>query len=528
MKKNSTNLLDKFLHGGLVVVASLAFAIVVHAQTWNAPTGTPPTGNTPTPINTGSSSQFKLGTLGVGESSSALLTATSFQLEVNGPVSSNGFASFGTTFLTQATHIGPTSTSTTLYAGANMPSFGTSKQPLIAGESLTYATEKSFAMNDSKNTSDNSQQKNFFNGNGFFDKVGGFISNLFEPSLAYAIYDTGSILPIVDPVNPTVYGPCFGNWCNSSQYCDMTMQACNTAGLTSGNVDANTSIPVSGFVAGTYSSTNPGTAIGLPTAVGGATILPGTPIGVLFAELSLSPIPSSGTFVPTTATTTLTGSETLNWAVGSASNCSLTSSNIGMNVSIPSITLSPAGFSLGTYSMSFSGASPGSYTYTLSCQPKSSFFNAQAVSSSVTVTVGDKYVFQVSGNSSLQGYVVADGNIVTNGGFIERGKRVCLQDGTDCPLNSATSIINPIDQGGSIELGNNDTANSNRQTPYIDFHYGSATNSVDDYNMRIINDATSTLSFYNQAGAKVLYLNSTGLHLGTGMHMYTSTGTQMF
>ncbi len=108
-----------------------------------------------------------------------------------------------------------------------------------------------------------------------------------------------------------------------------------------------------------------------------------------------------------------------------------------------------------------------------------------------------------------------------------QGVPVCLQNGDDCPTSSggsgtvsgttgylskftsATAVGNSsvkdtgsgiqignsvfnTDQGGSLELGgNNSTANTTGDVPYIDFHYG--TGSVQDYNMRLVNSANGVL-----------------------------------
>ena len=119
---------------------------------------------------------------------------------------------------------------------------------------------------------------------------------------------------------------------------------------------------------------------------------------------------------------------------------------------------------------------------------------------------------------------MANGNIATNGGFIEHGKRVCLEDGTDCPTNSATNIINPINQGGSLELGANNLVNSNGQTPYIDFHYGNGSNATNDYNFRMINDGDGNLDVYTASGF-VLSINNNGLNIGYGKHLRVCTNS---
>ena len=541
MKRNT----NKFLQVGIVLVAFFGFVFAVHAQTWTAPVGSPPSNNVWGPINMGSSTQFKTGAFGVGESSSTTLgTASGFSLEINGPLSANGFASFGTTLLQQDTYVGPPNTCTSCYSAAqvstvralpisvpasggvptytvpyNASAYTEMSGTSMSGTSDVYTGHSNLASNipaTSSNDSDSSL-------GGVFDKVGGFLADLLNPSSADAavnVTDNGPSIPIP-------FGPCYGYWCNSEQYCDNVTEACASMGttLTSGQTDINTGVANTNFTSattggsGSNGGTDPGILYGLPTSIGFT-----SKRADLVAELSLSSIPSSGTFTPTLVATTTSGTMTLYWHIGSASGCTITSANPTQNVNITP-ALNPAGFSNGYYGISFSGASPGSYTYTLACNSAAEFFSPHGASTSVTVVVGDNYVFDVNGNSAIEGYIVANGNINTNGQFIEHGKRVCLEDGTDCPKNSATNVINPIDQGGSLELGANNLVNSNSQTPYIDFHYGSSSNQTADYNMRIINGSNQRLDFQYAGGTEIFWIDNNGIHLQSGKHIYDGAGT---
>ena len=528
MKRN----INKFLQVGIVLVAFFGFVFAVHAQTWSAPVGSPPTNNVWGPINVSSTTQFKAGAFGIGESSSTTLgTASGFSLEINGPISANGLASFGTTFLQQDTYVGPPQTCTSCYSTAApatlyteaiaVPATGgvpTYHYP-YAGTAYTPAGLTSYNYENSNVALNNTKDSSL---DSVLNKVTGFLADVLNPSEADAstnVTDTG---PIIDPVPD---GPCYGYWCNSSQYCDNVTKACASMGttLTSGQTDVNDGVANTGFTTvttgGSNGGTDPGTLYGLPTAIGFT-----SKRGDLVAELSLSAIPTSGTFTPTLIATTTSGTMTLHWHIGSAASCQVSSANPANNWNAQ-ISLNPAGFADGYEGISFSGASPGSYTYTLKCSPADQFFNTHGSSTSVTVIVGDKYVFQVNGNSNMEGYIVSSGNIVTNGGFIEHGKRVCLEDGTDCPTNSATNVINPIDQGGSLELGANNLVNSNSQTPYIDFHYGSSSNQTADYNMRIINGSNQRLDFQYAGGTEIFWIDNNGIHLQSGKHIYDGAGT---
>lgn len=521
MKKNFSYILIK-----TSVFIFLFFMFTnVYAQTWSAPTGSPPSNNVYGPLNVGSTNQFKLGALGIGEASSTTVgTSTGFTLEVNGPASFDGFSSFGASVLTENTHVGPLQTCSSCYSGSTISGYqGT----------LSTAAASTVFLNKNSNTNLAENSDGVF---GFLNKIGQAFTGLLAPQSAYATLIGNP--PIITVSPPISSGPCYGQWCNSEQYCDSVQQACesdsvSTSGSTTspGAINASTNV-ASSFTVGTGSNgTTPGTGNGLPSyiTVGGSSVTIGSAsrIPTVVAELSLSSIPSSGTFTPTQFATT-TGTKTLYWNISSASNCSITSANPDKNYNI-SITLNPAGFAVGSHSIDFSSASPGTYTYVLTCQPIIFYYlNPHAVSSSVSVTVGDQYVMQVNGNTSLEGYVVADGNIVTNGGFIEQGKRVCLEDGTDCPINPATNIINPTDQGGSLELGANNLINSTSQKPYIDFHYGSSSASSQSYNMRIQNDANNQLSFYNSSGTKEMYLDSSGDLHNDGIAVYLLSCSSSF
>ena len=512
MKKN----INKIAQVGFLLsflIGLVCITPLVQADTWASPTSAPPLGNVSSPINTGATSQFKLGPLGIGESSSTT-TSTSTPLEVNGILSTNGLANFGSAVLYQNTHIGPPNTCSSCWTTANanvlytraiavplggaLPTY-TAPNPAgsytVLGGAMTYEnSNKTDLAVDSKDTG------SFFGK--VFDKVGGFLTDVFNPSQAYAsLIDTDNG-PIVDPIQ---YGPCYGAWCNSSQYCDNVSQSCQAMGttLTTGQADPNTAVANTNFTtAGTGADGgSPGVLYGLPTAIGYATHR-----GSLITELSFNSIPSSGTFTPVVIATTTSGSVTIYWHIGSASVCNISSANPDINWNT-SVALNPAGFSNGYHTISFSGASPGSYTYTLSCNSANEFFNNHGSSTSVTVIVGDKYVLQTNGNANVEGYIVASGNIVTNGNFLEHNKRVCLEDGTDCPVNTATNIINPIDMGGSLDLGINSVGTA--VSPYIDFH-GQST-SQQNYNFRMINDFNGGVSFYaNSSSTRIMYIDSGG------------------
>jgi hypothetical protein len=72
--------------------------------------------------------------------------------------------------------------------------------------------------------------------------------------------------------------------------------------------------------------------------------------------------------------------------------------------------------------------------------------------------------------------------------------------------NTGASKLSP-DQGGAIELGNSTSVGV---APYIDFHYGFG--SAQDYNVRIVNDGTETLSILRfGSGTRMAQFSPAGL-----------------
>ena len=207
--------LYKILQGSLVTTAMLCFSMTAHAQTWTAPSGAAPTGNVAGPINVGSGTQFKTGAFGVGESTSTTASTTSgYTFEVNGPAASNGLASFGDSYMTQFTHIGPVPTVTT-YTGATQLQRGTA----------SYST----GFLDTKSSSRGIA--------GLFKTIGSTFAGIFAPDKAYATV-SGGLLGLGYPYVPdhSYEGPCYGNFCNSEQYCDAATHACqNISGTNHGS-----------------------------------------------------------------------------------------------------------------------------------------------------------------------------------------------------------------------------------------------------------------------------------------------------
>ena len=479
--------LHKILQTGIVVAAAFCFTNAAHAQTWTAPSGAAPSGNVAAPINIGINSQYKTGPLGIGESTSTTTgTSTGYTFEVNGPTASNGLATFGDAYLTQFTHLGPVPTTTT-YTGATHVNLNSAvAAPASFGFSLPQNSSTGIA--------------------GLFDTIGSTFAGIFKPDTAMANVDGGLLgigAPYVpDPVN---YGPCYGAFCNSEQYCDTVSQSC--VGISTGSNGGTTN----GWADGANSSTASYTAHTFPQ---------------LDAVLSLSPVTSGST--PVLTKTISTGdSETLYWTVTGAASCAITSANQTNNYNLPAgsgtgyFNISSNGFAHGYHVINFSGALPGNYTYTLGCTPSGLSISGSSFTTSVTLTIGNKLTLQVNGNSQVQGYIMADGVVSTNAGFVEQGSRVCLQNGTNCPVNG---MIDQNNQGGSLELGGNNLVDSSGQTPYIDFHYGGSSASTQDYNMRIINGSDEHLDFQYPGGNEILWIDQNGLHLQSGKHIYTSSG----
>ena len=162
----------------------------------------------------------------------------------------------------------------------------------------------------------------------------------------------------------------------------------------------------------------------------------------------------------------------------------------------------PSGaFGNGTGSHSITFSKPGVYTYTMRCRALTHALGMNIysgattdvndvpsdyvpyASDSATITVGDPYTLQVNGNSSVEGYINADGNVYTKGSFIENGRHVCLQDGTNCPPPKV-HIVN--DSSGNISF-------------YLPSY----------------NTTTSTTGH----DSIVMYLDSAGLHISGGLYV---------
>ncbi len=192
MKKN----ISAILKSGILLGALLGIVSIVHAQTWTAPTGTPPSNNTAAPVNVGSITQFRTGALGVGEASSTTVanTATGFTLEINGPTSTNGLASFGVSYITDFTHIGPIPTCTGSACYSNATDYS-------ALQVVQAPSSKALAVDDTKS----------FFGN-LMDKVAVATETLFHPITAYALgYNINGVM--TPPHPQPAMGPCYGNFC---------------------------------------------------------------------------------------------------------------------------------------------------------------------------------------------------------------------------------------------------------------------------------------------------------------------------
>ena len=120
---------------------------------------------------------------------------------------------------------------------------------------------------------------------------------------------------------------------------------------------------------------------------------------------------------------------------------------------------------------------------------------------------------------------MTDGVVSSNGGFVEQGSRVCLKNGNNCP---AQAMLAPANQGGSLELGGNNLVNSSNQQPFIDFHYGGSSAATQDYNMRIINGSDQHLDFQYPGGNEILWIDTNGLHLQSGKHLYAGASTVIY
>ncbi len=124
-------------------------------------------------------------------------------------------------------------------------------------------------------------------------------------------------------------------------------------------------------------------------------------------------------------------------------------------------------------------------------------------------------------------YAVGQTTVTTTGGT---ANAIAKFSGTSSIVNSAFSETSgnlawgcatgqsfiAADQGGAIELGGNNTAANctTNATPYIDFHFGDGT--VEDFNARIMNGASSRLDFFTHTGglAPVFTINGTKIGIG--------------
>lgn len=82
---------------------------------------------------------------------------------------------------------------------------------------------------------------------------------------------------------------------------------------------------------------------------------------------------------------------------------------------------------------------------------------------------------------------------------------------------SASSSVLSTDQGGNIELGATNTSLNpvTNGSPYLDFHYGISPAAVQDFNMRIINNANNRLDFAQSGNVPVMTLNNLKVGIGT-------------
>lgn len=86
-------------------------------------------------------------------------------------------------------------------------------------------------------------------------------------------------------------------------------------------------------------------------------------------------------------------------------------------------------------------------------------------------------------------------------------------------FGSAYSRLND-DQGGSVELGGSNS-NAGVGTPYIDFHYSGSSS---DYNVRMINDGLSQLTFSTLTNGQQLTIHSEGI-AASGANKYMNFNT---
>ncbi|MEO6903473.1 MAG: hypothetical protein ABI315_09975 [Bacteroidia bacterium] len=80
---------------------------------------------------------------------------------------------------------------------------------------------------------------------------------------------------------------------------------------------------------------------------------------------------------------------------------------------------------------------------------------------------------------------------------------------------TATSNIIGVDQGGNIELGGTNSIKNpvTGGIPYIDFHFGTGT--VQDFNMRIINNGNNRLDFAQSGNLTAMTINNLNVGIGT-------------
>ena len=103
MKKITT----RFVQGSAIASVVFGLAFTALAGTWAAPTLPPPNGNVDAPVNVGTTTQVKAGSLGIGETTApSYLGGTGSILDVNGTTSTNGLANFGLSSLVQHVTIG--------------------------------------------------------------------------------------------------------------------------------------------------------------------------------------------------------------------------------------------------------------------------------------------------------------------------------------------------------------------------------------------------------------------------------------
>ena len=304
--------MNKIIKAGLIGVTLFGFALTASATgTWTAPTASAPGSNVDAPINVGTASQNKNGTLGV-----------------------QGFADFGTAVFGTGTPV----------TGATATIFGaTVIDPIAGGSSGSSGGSASYNYEPSPVAMANPTSTL----TGFFSKIGSFLASVATPTKAYA-FGTGTCPP------PAGSGGLCNSTCATTSHtsCISTL-VCSSGPTPAAGVD------------------NPGTCVAPAPCTLTLSASPNTSVGTL-ASSTLHWTSTAGCYNVTVngsvvdvgdGTTAGSGSVTVGPITNTTSYTATAVNVLGTGASSPAATITISG-STPVFNMTPVTVSPGAYLFT--------------------------------------------------------------------------------------------------------------------------------------------------------------------